>query len=150
MKRIKDLYKKHSEMILYIIFGVLTTVVNFVVFWLLSRLIGEKLYLINNAFAWVVAVAFAYVTNKLFVFESKSWNAKIVTKEVVEFLGARLFSLAVEEGGLWLFVSIFGFDKISLELASFVISGQIIAKIILAVIVIVLNYIFSKFVIFKK
>ncbi len=150
MKRIKELCKKHSEVILYIIFGVLTTVVNFVVFWLFSRLFGEKIYLVNNALAWVIAVAFAYVTNKLFVFESRSWNAKIVAREVVEFLGARLFSLAVEEGGLWIFVSLLGFDKISLDIASAVISGQIIAKVILAVIVVILNYIFSKFIIFKK
>lgn len=150
MKRINDFLKKYSEAILYIVFGVLTTAVNFVAFWLFTKLLGDRVYLLNNALAWVVAVAFAYVTNKLFVFESKSWEIKLVVREVAEFLGARLFSLLIEEGGLWLLVSPLGFDKISVNILGATITGQIIAKVILAVIVIILNYIFSKFVIFKK
>lgn len=150
MKRINDFLKKYSEAILYIVFGVLTTAVNFVAFWLFTKLLGDRVYLLNNALAWVVAVAFAYVTNKLFVFESKSWEIKLVAREIAEFLGARLFSLVIEEGGLWLLVSPLGFDKISVDILGATITGQIIAKVILAVIVIILNYIFSKFIIFKK
>ena len=77
MNKIKRLFNKYKEIITYVIFGVLTTVVNFAAFWILSRVLGERLYLLNNAIAWVVSVAFAYVTNKLWVFESKSWAVRI-------------------------------------------------------------------------
>lgn len=150
IKKIKKLFEKYKELILYIVFGVLTTAVNFVSFWLLDKLLGDNLYLVSNCAAWIISVVFAYITNKLFVFESKSWNIKIVAKESVEFLGARLFSFGVEEGGLWLFVEILKFDKYSFAILNFVIDGKLIAKIILAVIVVILNYFFSKFIIFAK
>ena len=69
---IKKLFIKYKELITYVIFGVLTTLVNFFAFWLFTKILGEELYLINNAIAWVMGVIFAYITNKLFVFESKS------------------------------------------------------------------------------
>ena len=150
MKTIKTLFIKYKELIMYVIFGVLTTLVNFGAFWLFTKILGEDSYLINNAIAWVVGVVFAYITNKLFVFDSKSWNLKLVTKEVVEFFGARVLSFLVEEGGMLLFISILGFGEKSLELLGFTITGQFIVKILLAVIVVVLNYIFSKFIVFKS
>lgn len=150
MKKIKELLKKYEELILYVVFGALTTLVNFIAFWLLNRALGEKLYLVNNIIAWFVSVIFAYVTNKLWVFESKSWAPKILLKEVPEFFAARLFSLAVEEGGLWLFVDKLGFDRFSFTVFNFEVTGKIIAKVVLAVIVVILNYFFSKFVIFAK
>lgn len=150
MNKIKELFVKYKELIVYVVFGVLTTVVNFAVFWIFSKILGEDLYLVNNAVAWIVSVIFAYVTNKLWVFESKSWAMKLVVKEVVEFVAARLFSFAVEEGGLLLFVNVLGFDKYSITILGFAITGQLIAKVVLAVIVVILNYFFSKFVIFAK
>lgn len=147
---IKKLFNKYKEIILYVVFGVLTTLVNFAVFWLFSKILGEKLYLFNNAVAWIVSVVFAYITNKLFVFESKSLKPSVIFKEVIEFFAARLFSFAVEEGGLLLFVKCLHFDNCSLNIFSFRISGQMIAKVILAVIVVILNYFFSKFIIFAK
>jgi putative flippase GtrA len=150
MKTIKTLFIKYKELIMYVIFGVLTTLVNFGAFWIFTKILGEDSYLINNAIAWVVGVVFAYITNKLFVFDSKSWNLKLVTREVVEFFGARVLSFLVEEGGMLLFISILGFGEKSLELLGFTITGQFIVKILLAVIVVVLNYIFSKFFIFRK
>lgn len=150
MNKIKELFIKYKEVIVYVVFGVLTTVVNFVVFWIFSKILGDDLYLVNNAVAWVISVIFAYVTNKLWVFDSKSWALKIVAKEVVEFVAARLFSFGVEEGGLLLFVNVLGFDEYSVTLFGFEITGQLIAKVILAVIVVILNYFFSKFVIFAK
>lgn len=140
--------KKYKEIILYIIFGGLTTLVNFVAFWLIERL-GVN-YLINNAISWIIAVAFAFVTNKLFVFESKSLAPKILFKEGIEFLGARVLSFIIEEGGLWLFVDVLGMKTLSFNLLNQTITGAFIAKIILAVIVVILNYFFSKFIIFKK
>ena len=150
MKKIKTLFIKYKEIITYIIFGILTTLVNFFSFWIFTKIFGEELYLVNNAIAWVVGVVFAYVTNKLFVFESKSWDLKLITKEITGFLGARIFSFLVEEGGMFLFISVLGLGEKSLALADFIITGQFIVKILLAVIVVVLNYVFSKFIIFKR
>ena len=99
MKKIKELLIKYKELITYVIFGVLTTVVNFAAFWIIDRILGDSLYLISNAIAWVIAVAFAYVTNKIWVFESKSWAPKLVLKEVCEFVAARLFSFSAGSPG---------------------------------------------------
>jgi len=147
---IKKLFIKYKELITYVIFGVLTTLVNFFAFWLFTKIFGEEFYLVNNAIAWVVGVIFAYITNKLFVFESKSWNLKVITKEITGFLGARIFSFLVEEGGMFLFITVLGLGEKSLTLLSLTITGQFIVKILLAVIVVILNYIFSKFIIFKR
>ena len=150
MKKIKTLFIKYKEIITYIIFGILTTLVNFFAFWIFTKIFGENLYLVNNAIAWVVGVVFAYVTNKLFVFESKSWDLKLITKEITGFLGARIFSFLVEEGGMFLFISVLDLGEKSLNLLGFTITGQFMVKILLAVIVVVLNYVFSKFIIFKR
>lgn len=148
MSKIKKLYKKYEEVILYVVFGGLTTLVNFVSYWAFNKILGENLYLVSNVIAWFISVVFAYVTNKLWVFESKSWAFKVLLKEVPEFFAARLFSLGVEEGGLWLFVDKFGFDRYSFTVFNFEVTGKLIAKVLLAVIVVILNYFFSKFIIF--
>lgn len=150
MKKIKELYKKYEEVILYVVFGVLTTVVNFIAFLLFTKVLGEKVYLLNNVLAWFVAVVFAYITNKIWVFDSKSWAFKVLIKEIPSFFAARLFSLGVEEAGLWLFVEKLKFNEISFTVFSFNLTGQFIAKVVLAVIVVILNYFFSKFIIFAK
>ena len=101
--------KKTKEILLYLGFGVATTAVNFLAFWVLEGMLGAELYLLNNVLSWVAAVIFAFVTNKLFVFQSKSWGWKCLCREIPEFVGARLLSLGVEELGLWLFVDLLGF-----------------------------------------
>ena len=87
MEKLKAIFKKlvNKETILYVVFGVLTTLVNFVAFKLFTmvfdKLISSQLGVhISNVLAWIFAVAFAYVTNKLFVFESKSWEARCSQK----------------------------------------------------------------------
>lgn len=150
MMKIKELFCKYKELITYVIFGGLTTLVNFIAFYIFTQILGDKLYLLNNAIAWVVSVVFAYVTNKLFVFESKSWDLKLVVKESIEFIGARVFSFLIEEGGMLLFISVLGFGDVTLNILDFAITGQLITKLILAVIVVIMNYFFSKFIIFKK
>ena len=142
--------KNKKEIINYIIFGVLTTVVNFAVFWLFNRLLGRDFYLLSNVIAWIAAVAFAYVTNRIWVFESKVTTVKGILLEVSEFFLARLFSLVVEEAGLLILVDLLKFKVLSFDLFSFNITGEMLAKVILAVVVVILNYIFSKFIIFKK
>ncbi len=145
-----ELFKKHRELIVYLVFGVLTTLVNFASFWLFGILLGAELYLVTNIIAWAISVAFAYITNKLFVFESKSFAPAVLVKELGEFILARVLSLGLEELGLWLLVDIMGLGGLVLELLGLAITGQLIAKVILAVIVVLANYIFSKFIIFRE
>lgn len=150
MKKIIELMNKYKELILYVVFGVLTTAVNIVAFWVCGKILGDELYLISNAIAWFAAVVFAYFTNKLFVFESRSFDLRTVIKEVGVFFAARAFSFGVEEGGMWLFIDVLNFGEFSIEILGFEIDGQMITKIIFSVIVIVLNYFTSKFIAFKK
>lgn len=147
---IKRLFNKYRELISYIFFGVLTTVVSLVSFRIFDVILGEKLYLLTNIISWVFAVIFAYITNKLWVFESKSWKASVVIKELIGFFGARILSLVIEEVGLWLMVDLLSMGEISINIFRFNINGNFIAKLIMQVVVVILNYIFSKLVIFKK
>lgn len=150
MKTIKELILKYKELIVYVIFGGLTTVVNLVVFTLSGMVLGDERYLISNIIAWFAAVIFAYITNKLWVFESKSWDIRVLLKEIPSFFAARVLSFLIEEAGLFVFVDLLSFKDISLKILSFEIGGELIAKAVLAVIVVVLNYVFSKLVIFRK
>lgn len=134
------------ETIQYLIFGVLTTVVNYIVFELgMYYLEGKYVALIANIIAFVIAASFAYVTNKKWVFQSKSWSFGVIKKELPSFFGARLFTLLLEELGLYLTYAMH-WDKVSI----FGIQGISIAKLALQVLVVALNYFFSKFFIFKK
>lgn len=143
------------EMMSYLVFGVLTTVVNFVVFGIANKLAGagyESLVLfsiglfafkwlyLSNAVAWVCAVTFAYITNRLFVFESTASGAAII-KEIVSFFGARIISLLLFDELLYALL-LNAFEKIK--------GGVWIDKILVAVLTVVFNYIAGKFVIFKK
>ena len=157
MKKIKSIIKKliNKETVTYLVFGVLTTAVNFAVFKafdvIFTRITELDLTLVTNFIAWVVSVVFAYVTNKLFVFESKSWKGSVLKKEIPSFVGARVFSLGIEELGLLIFVNRLGFDRFVWEiLPNFAIGGKMLTKIGLSVLVVVMNYIFSKFIIFGK
>lgn len=150
MKKLTELILKYKELITYVFFGALTTAVNFVTFWLFSKLLGEALYYVSNAIAWFVSVVFAYITNKLFVFESKNFEGKTLLKEISVFFSARVFSFFVEEWGLILFVWIFEIGKYTLNLFGLEINGQYIAKALLAVIVVLINYFVSKFAVFRK
>lgn len=98
---------------------------------------------ISNAIAWFTAVVFAYITNKLFVFESKSWNVAEVWKEVVKFFGARITTGVIEIGGLPLLY------YIGVKQSLFGVEG-FAAKILVSVIVVILNYVFSKIFVFNK
>lgn len=150
MKTIKNLITKYKELIIYGVFGVCTTLVNFLTYKLFNVLLGVDFYLVSNIVAWFVSVVFAYVTNKLFVFESKSWKLKVVAKEVPSFFAARVFSFLVEEAGLFLLVDICKMKDFAFEVYGFTVSGNMISKVGLAAVVVVMNYFFSKFVIFRK
>ncbi|MBE5887552.1 MAG: GtrA family protein [Lachnospiraceae bacterium] len=146
-----DLYKKYKEPILYILFGVLTTLVNIVVYYLMADVMLVY-YLVSNACAWVASVLFAFVTNKLFVFESKSWKAFIVLPEMGGFFLARIATGVVDMVLMWLLIDVclLGEMKFALPMTAVTLSGEMFAKILVNVVVIVLNYVASKLWIFRK
>lgn len=123
--------KLEKELFWYVVFGVLTTAVNIAVYYIFSRL-GVN-YLISNVLAWFFSVLFAYVTNRRWVFESKSPD---ILKECGLFFGGRIFSGVVDTGLMWLFIDILSF-------------GDMVSKIVIQVIVVILNYVISKWVVFK-
>ena len=136
MKKILDFIK--GETGLYLIFGGLTTVVNYVFFWVSLKL--SLPVIAANTIAFIFAVAFAYVTNKIYVFKSKSWKLSVLTKEILSFIAARILSFLFETAGLWFAEDVINADE----------TGVLIAKVILSVGVIFINWVLSKFVIFKK
>ena len=95
MKKIRALIEKNYDILSYLFFGVLTTVVNYLVYLPCYNLWGLSAS-VSNVAAWVVAVAFAYLTNKPFVFKSRDWSAKTVIPELTKFVGCRLGSGALE------------------------------------------------------
>ena len=131
-----DLMKKYREVILYLIFGVLTTLVNLISYFLLTDVAGVN-YLFSNVLAWVLSVLFAYGTNRVWVFQSQAKGTAAIVKEMVSFFGARLFSGGLDMGIMFVCVSLIGLPD-----------GVI--KILSNILVIVLNYLFSKLWIFKK
>ena len=136
MSNIKELIKKYKFIILYGIFGVLTTVINIGVYGVLYSGLGVS-NVISNVIAWVISVLFAFITNKLWVFESKSFNFKLFVKELGSFTVCR-----VATGVLDLGIMFVGVDLLK--------GPAIILKILSNVIVIILNYILSKLLVFKK
>lgn len=145
---IKTLCKRlvSREVLTYLLFGVLTTAVNYLVFWVFIHFGGADLVLIANALAFVVSVIFAYVTNKLFVFQSKSWAWQILKQEVIAFVGARILSFGLEELGLFLCTHVLDVGRWTL----LGLNGLMVAKILLSFLVVVLNYIISKFLVFRN
>ena len=133
-----------KEVFSYLFFGVMTTVVNLITLAVFNKFVD---IMISNVIAWLAAVIFAFVTNKLFVFESKSWKLNVLAKEIPSFAGARLLTLGIEEVGLLVMIKWLHLD-VSLTIGS--VGGEYIVKAILAVIVVLLNYVFSKLIIFRK
>ena len=142
--------KKYKDLIIYVVFGVLTTLINLIIFKIFSKILGQDLYLISNIIAFFGAVIFAFVTNKLIVFKSKSFEKKVFLKELLYFFLARVFSLLVEEIGLFILLDKIKIKDVYFSFLNLNINNQTVAKLFLAVIVVILNYIFSKFFIFKN
>ena len=137
---------------LYIIFGVATTVVYYVVFHLLYNVMWhQRNSLTANAAAFVAAVIFAFVVNKLFVFESRSWNADTLKREIPSFLAARIGSFGIEEAGLFLAEKVLKLGGIiAVTVGSLALDWITVIKVALAFVVVALNYVFCKLFIFKK
>ncbi len=142
MEKIKELYTKYKEVINYLIFGVLTTVVSLATKYLLLFTIldaenGVQLQ-IAVIISWIVACTFAYITNKIWVFESKS---KDVVKEAIKFYASRLATLGLEMLIMFIFVTALG-----LNTRMWVIVWTIFAQVV----IVIGNYVLSKLIVFKN
>ncbi|MDO5569192.1 MAG: GtrA family protein [bacterium] len=133
MKKLFSIYEKYQEKINYLIFGGLTTVVNLITYYIFTRSFGLS-ELVSNIPAWIIAVTFAYTTNRMFVFRSKDKN---ILKEIISFFIFRILSLIIDMLMIYIFVNIFNFN-------------DMLIKVISNIIVIILNYIFSKLFVFKE
>lgn len=133
LKKILKIYKKYDEIINYLIFGGLTTVVSVLSYTLFTRLFSIN-YLVSNVISWIISVTFAYVTNKFFVFKTKEKN---VIKESLMFYLSRIGSLLIESLMMYILVDLLCYN-------------DLICKVIAQIIVILFNYIFSKLIVFKK
>ena len=136
IQKIRVLIEKHWDIVSYLFFGVCTTVVNYLIYIPCYNFWGMSASA-SNMVAWVVAVAFAYLTNKPFVFKSNDWSAKTVIPELTKFVGCRIGSGVAETIVLFLAVDLLGWN------------GNI-WKLVTQVMVTVMNYVASKLVVFRK
>lgn len=132
----KELFKKYYDIIVYLVFGVLTTVVNYIIYLPCYNLLGLSAA-VSNMIAWVFAVAFAYLTNKPFVFRSHDWSMKTVGPELTKFVACRIGSGVLETLIIFVTVDLLHFD------------GNIM-KLLTQIMVVVLNYVASKLLVFRK
>ena len=135
MEKLKNILIKHRDVILYLFFGALTTLVNFIVYAPLYHWCAFSAS-VSNIIAWIASVAFAYLTNKPFVFKSDDWSLKTVLPELGKFLGCRV--------GSGLFETIF--LAITVDLLAW---NGLIMKILVSIVVVIMNYIGSKLLVFK-
>ena len=135
MNKIIQFVKKHWDVVSYLFFGVLTTIVSYLVyypcFWVLD------IAWLSEVISWIVSVAFAYLTNKPWVFKSHDWSMKVVAPELAKFVACRLSSLIMSVAILFVFTDLMGFDGNVMKLAA-------------SVLVVIVNYVGSKLLVFKK
>lgn len=133
LSKFAPFYKKHKSVLLYLLFGGLTTVVSIGTYALFLPVVSP---LIANIISWVAAVTFAYVTNRTWVFASKEKGLAII-QEAFAFYGGRVFTLGLEEAVLYVFITLLFFPPLTV-------------KVFAQVIVLILNYVISKLFVFKK
>ena len=136
INKIRLLLEKYWDIISYLFFGVCTTIVNYIIYLPCYNLLGFSAT-VSNMIAWVVAVAFAYLTNKPFVFKSHDWSMQTVIPELSKFVGCRIGSGLMETVILFLTVDLLGWN------------GNV-WKLVTQVMVTVMNYVASKLVVFRK
>jgi putative flippase GtrA len=128
---INRIYLKYKEVILYLIFGGLTTLVNILSYAIFTQFINWQ---VSNILSWILSVLFAYITNRKFVFKSQTTS---IIKEMISFFSFRILSLCLDMAFMLIFIDIININNM-------------LAKVIVQVLVIILNYVFSKVFIFKK
>lgn len=129
-------YRKFKDQLLYLFFGALTTLVNLVVFYVLTERPWQINVTVGNVISIILAILFAYVTNKIWVFNSKTQGVKELLFELGRFVGGRLSTMVIEVGGVYLIYNVMGQSKM-------------LAKLVTQIIVIIGNYFISKFLVFK-
>lgn len=143
----KKLFLKYKEIIMYLIMGGLTTLVSWGTYTLFAFILPIKnqdfLVLTANALSWLFAMTFAYITNKIWVFESRSWEKHFLMKEFGMFVSARLLT------GIFEVVAVPGLVWLGCNQTIFGVPGML-SKVIVSIIVVLLNYVFSKLFIFRK
>lgn len=143
IEKIKQILTKYREQLLYLIFGGLTTVVDwgvsFVLYYLWGAAIEKTVYLIHvaNVIAWMAAVIFAYVTNRRWVFASTRRGVAAITGEFFVFAGGRVTTLLLQEAMFWIFFDMLGINEYAV-------------KLVAAVLVVIANYFISKLFVFRK
>lgn len=136
MEKCKALFLKYKEPILYIFFGGLTTLVNIVSYALFAHLLHLD-EILSTVIAFLLSVIFAYLTNRKWVFHSKASGKKGIAYEIATFFGGRLFSGALDVGIMYLFVTTLHYN-------------DLLIKILSNILVIILNFIISKWIVFRK
>ena len=136
IETIRALLRKYRELVSYVFWGVMTTTVNYVSYTLLTEVFHVH-YMAGTIIAWTVSVLFAYFVNKLFVFQSRDWAWRVALRELWQMVASRLFSLGLEMAIMWFFVDTMHFNHLIVKLAA-------------NVVVVIVNYVLSKFIIFRK
>lgn len=136
LRPLRPFYEKYKEPLLYLFFGGLTTLLSIFLYWLFAHPLGMT-PLAANAVSWILCVAFAYVTNRTWVFKDKARGLRGIIREAASFTFGRLATLGLEELILWLGISVLGVNDLAVKIAA-------------QVLVIVGNYVISKFLVFKK
>lgn len=136
MSKISEIYIKYKEFILYIVFGILTTVVSISSYYICSEILNIH-YLVSNIISWILSVIFAYFTNRVWVFESKSKNLSDILKEMFTFVNCRLLSGVIDMATMFVLV-----EAININ--------DMYAKVFTQFIVVILNYVLSKLIVFRK
>ena len=140
MQKIVEWVKKHWDVISYLFFGGCTTVVNWVSYYLLFNVFHVS-NIVSTAIAWLLAVIFAFITNKLGVFNSKSFDRKTLVHEIWTFFTARVLTGLIDVGIMFLTVDVWGMNTPF---------WSTFWKIVSNVIIVILNYALSKLIIFRK
>ena len=135
LRIVNPFYKKNKEILLYLFFGGLAFLVSISSYALFNIRIGWNALTANIA-SWILAVAFAYVTNRTWVFESSTDRGSTLIKEITGFVGGRIATLVIEELILFIFITEFEMNSV-------------LVKIVAQVVVIALNYVISKMIVFK-
>ena len=127
--------EKYKSILMYLFFGICTTVINIVTYWMFYISLDFP-NVLSTIFSWIISVLFAYITNKLWVFESRSFGKKVLVREIATFFGARFISGIIDLAVMFLFVDMLLFPAM-------------IIKFISNIFVVIFNYVTSKVVIFK-
>lgn len=136
MKKIIYIYNKNKQIINYLFAGIATTIFSFLSYYLFSRLVFQD-YKLANIFSWIFTVLFAYILNKCFVFNTKSYCRKATFIEMMDFFRFRIVTLLIDMTSMMFLIEVLNLN-------------DLISKALVQIIILFLNYVFSKHFVFKK